>query len=65
MDEQTANFIRRCEEIQKRCACVAYDAKECMSIRNPADEWDEPNDQECECACHEEIAEEEGDQLWP
>jgi hypothetical protein len=45
---------------ERRCACVSYDAHECVRIRYARiDRFDESDwsDEECECACHAEFDE--------
>lgn len=35
-----------------KCCCHYSDARECLRSRYPAGPDDDPDDQECECACH-------------
>lgn len=75
MSEQQNNFLKACKEIQKKCACPAFDAQECIRLRYPLPiddvmrQFDEERLQDpeewCECACHSEISEEEASQEWP
>lgn len=56
-------------KIQKRCACIRWDARECIEARyrRPMDDterhsgWEDCLDDVCECRCHDEIAELEED----
>ena len=64
-DEQLKVFSKRVDEIQSKCACPCIDAKDCMDVRYPRNEWEDPDDQRCECGCHSEIAEEYESQDWP
>lgn len=45
------------QEAQKDCACKLSDALECYRSRYPIDdsEYDEGDDDKCECPCHAEI----------
>jgi hypothetical protein len=76
VSEQLQNFAKTCEEIQRKCCCLSWDAKECARLRYPPkgigdiEYFDRGQDLEdpdfwCECVCHQEIAEEEASQEWP
>jgi hypothetical protein len=65
MSEQLDHFVTEVEKIQSRCACVSWDAHECAQIRYGIDPDDYDLDDQCECACHAEIAELEESQEWP
>lgn len=45
------------ERIQSRCACVRLNGNDCMRARSPRydDLDDSDTDEECSCACHNEL----------
>ncbi len=43
---------------ERRCACVSYDAYECVSIRyRRFDNFNSDEVEPCECGCHDEFDE--------
>ena len=64
-------FADAADEIQARCACIRWDARECIEARyrRPMDDierhsgWEDCLDDACECRCHDEIGELEED-IW-
>lgn len=55
-------FAEEANKIQKRCACIVWDADECGKGRAPCGDfersvWFEEYHEPCECSCHEDIGE--------
>ena len=65
-------FWQGAADIQKRCACIRWEARDCIRARYPrssdhlgGDWWEEVLDERCECRCHDEIAQLEEDIYGP
>jgi hypothetical protein len=66
-------FAEGANAIQKSCACIRWDARECIEARyrRPMDDiernsgWEDCLDEVCECRCHDEIGQLEEDIYGP
>jgi hypothetical protein len=64
-------YAKGAEEIQKSCACIRWDARECYEARNypQRDDLDDGrpdwDDNDCSCSCHDELGQLEEDVYGP
>jgi hypothetical protein len=65
-------YMKGADEIQRRCACIRWDPRECIEARYPApmDDtaragWFDDVNEQCECGCHDELRQLEEDIYGP
>jgi hypothetical protein len=73
LGDKFQRYAKGAEEIQKRCACIRWGARDCIEARyrRPMDDiernsgWEDCLDEECECRCHDELRQLEEDVYGP